>query len=224
MPHFVVGPVVLEGRLVRLEPLALDHAGPLAEAGADPSIFRWFAGRPGPPGGFRTWVEQALDEQARGVSLPFTTVDARTGRVVGSTRFLNIVPAHLRVEIGSTWLDPSAQRTGLNREAKFLMLRHAFETWHVRRVEFKTHALNVQSRTAAKLARARRGRNITQAHHHGRRQTARQRLFQRYRRHRLLRLDGQHPSSAPALRRFSIVETPRRSGRRTATTVAAWRP
>ena len=148
MPHFAVGPVVLEGRLVRLEPLTLGHAGPLAEAGADPSIFRWFAGRPGPPGGFRAWIEQALDEQARGASLPFATIDAESGRVVGSTRFLNIVPAHLRVEIGSTWLDPPAQRTGINREAKFLMLRHAFEAWHVRRVEFKTHALNLQSRTA----------------------------------------------------------------------------
>lgn len=148
MPQFAIEPIVLEGRLVRLEPLALDHAGPLAEAGADPAIFRWFAGRPGPPGGFRAWIEQALDEQSRGVSLPFATVEANSGRVVGSTRFLNIVPAHLRVEIGSTWLAPPAQRTGLNREAKFLMLRHAFETWHVRRVEFKTHALNVPSRTA----------------------------------------------------------------------------
>jgi RimJ/RimL family protein N-acetyltransferase len=61
---------------------------------------------------------------------------------------MNIAPAHLRVEIGSTWLSPAAQRTGINREVKFLMLRHAFETWHVRRVEFKTHASNVQSRTA----------------------------------------------------------------------------
>ncbi len=67
---------------------------------------------------------------------------------MGSTRFMNIVPAHLRVEIGSTWLAPSAQRSGINREAKWLMLRHAFETWRVRRVEFKTHASNVQSRTA----------------------------------------------------------------------------
>ena len=148
MPHFDVRPIVLEGRHVRLEPLALDHADPLAEAGADPAIFRWFAGRPGPPGGFRAWIEQALDELARGVSLPFATTDARTGRVIGSTRFMNIVPTHLRVEIGSTWLAPDVQRTGANREAKFLMLRHAFETWHVRRVEFKTHALNVQSRTA----------------------------------------------------------------------------
>ncbi|HEY2156328.1 MAG TPA: GNAT family protein, partial [Isosphaeraceae bacterium] len=69
-------------------------------------------------------------------------------RVVGSTRFMNIVPAHLRVEIGGTWLARPAQRSGINREAKWLMLRHAFETWGLRRVEFKTHASNVQSRTA----------------------------------------------------------------------------
>jgi N-acetyltransferase len=148
MPSFEIHPIGLEGRIVRLEPLSLDHAGALAEAGSDPSVFRWFAGRPGTVGGFRAWIEIALDEQARGVSLPFTTIDDRTGRAIGSTRFMNIVPAHLRVEIGSTWLDPGAQRTGANREAKFLMLRHAFETWRVRRVEFKTHALNIQSRTA----------------------------------------------------------------------------
>ena len=151
MPSFEVRPVVLEGRIVRLEPLSLDHAAALAEAGSDPSVFRWFAGRPAPSAGFRAWIEMALDEQARGVSLPFATIDTRTGRVVGSTRFMNIVPAHLRVEIGSTWLTPTAQRTGANREAKFLMLRHAFETWRVRRVEFKTHALNIQSRTALAL-------------------------------------------------------------------------
>jgi RimJ/RimL family protein N-acetyltransferase len=148
MPPFEVRPVVLEGRFVRLEPLALDHTGPLAEAGVDPSIFRWFSDRLDRPEAFETWVATALDELARGVSLPFATVDAASGQVIGSTRFMNIVPAHLRVEIGGTWLAPSAQRTGANREAKFLMLRHAFETWHVRRVEFKTHASNARSRAA----------------------------------------------------------------------------
>jgi RimJ/RimL family protein N-acetyltransferase len=148
VPPFEVRPVVLEGRLVRLEPLGLDHAGPLAEAGADPSIFRWFSDRLDRPEAFAAWIATALDEQARGVSLPFAIVDVASGRVVGSTRFMNIVPAHLRVEIGGTWLAPAVQRTGANREAKFLMLRHAFEAWLVRRVEFKTHASNVQSRTA----------------------------------------------------------------------------
>ncbi len=148
MPHFDLRPIVLEGRLVRLEPLGLEHADALAEAGSDPAIFRWFSDDLTRPEAFRPWVETALAELVRGVSLPFVTVDARSGRVVGSTRFMNVVPAHLRVEIGSTWLTPSAQRSGLNREAKWLMLRHAFETWRVRRVEFKTHASNVQSRTA----------------------------------------------------------------------------
>jgi RimJ/RimL family protein N-acetyltransferase len=148
MRHSDLRPIVLEGRLARLEPLGLEHADALAEAGSDPAIFRWFSDDLGRPESFRPWIERALAEQSRGVSLPFATIDARSGRVVGSTRFLNIVPAHLRVEIGSTWLAPSAQRSGINREAKRLMLRNAFETWHVRRVEFKTHALNVQSRMA----------------------------------------------------------------------------
>jgi RimJ/RimL family protein N-acetyltransferase len=148
MPPFEVRPTVLEGRLVRLEPLSIDHADALAEAGADALLFRWFFDDLGRPEAFRPWVATALAELALGVSLPFATIDVGSGRVVGSTRFMNIAPAHLRVEIGSTWLNPTAQRTGINREAKLLMLRHAFETWHVRRVEFKTHASNVQSRTA----------------------------------------------------------------------------
>jgi RimJ/RimL family protein N-acetyltransferase len=148
MPQFDLRPIVLEGRLARLEPLGLEHADALAEAGSDPAIFRWFSDDLGRPEAFRHWIETALAERARGVSLPFATIDARSGRVVGSTRFLNIVPAHLRVEIGSTWLAPRAQRSGINREAKWLMLRHAFETWQARRVEFKTHASNVQSRNA----------------------------------------------------------------------------
>lgn len=148
MPPFEVRPIALEGHRVRLVPLTLDHADALAEAGADPSIFRWFSDRLDRPEAFRPWIATALDEAARGTSLPFATIDAATGRVIGSTRFLAIVPAHLRVEIGATWLTPSAQRTGANREAKSLMLRHAFETWRVRRVEFKTNASNVQSRTA----------------------------------------------------------------------------
>ena len=91
---------------------------------------------------------RGIDEQARGVSLPFATTDANSGTVLGSTRFGNIDVNNLRVEIGWTWLTPTSQRTGANREAKYLMLRHAFETWGVRRIEFKTHHRNLQSQTA----------------------------------------------------------------------------
>jgi len=148
MTDFHPRPIVLEGRRVRLEPLAREHLEPLIRAGADPGIFRWHTTRMDGPGAFREWLDAALADQARGVALPFATVERRGGAVIGSTRFGNIDRPNLRVEIGWTWLAPPWQRTGANREAKWLMLRHAFESWGVRRVEFKAHAANRQSRTA----------------------------------------------------------------------------
>jgi RimJ/RimL family protein N-acetyltransferase len=110
----------------------------------------------------RAWVETALRDQAARRSLPFVTVDARTGEVVGSTRFLNIEfwewpPASPLqrgadlpdvAEIGATWLAPAAQRSGINTEAKLLMLTHAFESWRVHRVSLVTDARNERSRAA----------------------------------------------------------------------------
>ena len=148
MPDFRVLPIVLEGRLVRLEPLAIEHVEPLIRAGSDPEIFGWHTTRMDGPADFRAYVEAALADQARGAALPFATIDRRCGAVIGSTRFGNIDRPNLRVEIGWTWLGRPWQRTGANREAKSLMLRHAFETWGVRRVEFKAHAANLPSRTA----------------------------------------------------------------------------
>jgi len=91
-------------------------------------------------------VEDALRTAATGAEIPFATI--RTERVVGSTRFLALRPEHASVEIGWTWLDPSAWGTGVNVEAKLLMLRHAFEAWGCRRVELKTDARNERSRGA----------------------------------------------------------------------------
>lgn len=145
---FEVKPVVLAGQKIRLEPLTIEHAGALAKAAGEPEIFRWYTTRMSTPEEIIQWVEEGLTEQQRGLGLPFATVDARSGAVAGTTRFLNIDRKNLRVEIGSTWLFPAWQRTGANREAKYLMLQHAFDVWGVRRVEFKTHASNVQSRTA----------------------------------------------------------------------------
>jgi N-acetyltransferase len=85
---------------------------------------------------------------AAGLELPFATVDAEAGRILGSTRFMAIEPAHRRVEIGSTFLAASSQRTHVNTEAKLLMLTHAFETWKVNRVELLTDELNERSRAA----------------------------------------------------------------------------
>jgi RimJ/RimL family protein N-acetyltransferase len=97
---------------------------------------------------FDRLIEKAFGEQERGESIVFATVERSSGRVIGSTRFMNIDRANCRVEIGSTWLSPAWQRTAVNTEAKYLMLRHAFEAWKCFRVELKTDALNQKSRNA----------------------------------------------------------------------------
>ena len=94
------------------------------------------------------YIEQALSEQARGTCLPFATLDQASGKAIGSTRYLNIDASNLRVEIGATWLTKTRQRTAANTEAKYLMLRHAFEKFGCIRVEFKTDSLNQRSREA----------------------------------------------------------------------------
>jgi RimJ/RimL family protein N-acetyltransferase len=144
----IVHPVVLEGQDVRLEPLSFDHLPRLVEIGLQADIFRWFTEPVRTPSEMRKFVKAALDEQEAGESLPFATVDKSLGLAVGSTRFMNIEPAHLRVEIGSTWIAPRWQRTAINSEAKYLMMRHAFETWGCNRVELKTDSLNERSRRA----------------------------------------------------------------------------
>jgi N-acetyltransferase len=100
------------------------------------------------PEDFQKMVEKTLAEQERGESVAFTTTEKNSGKVIGSTRFMNIDRANRRVEIGSTWIAPRWQRTVVNTEAKYLMLRHAFEIWKCIRVELKTDALNQKSRNA----------------------------------------------------------------------------
>ena len=137
----------LEGRLVRLEPLGRQHAAGLWEASRDPRTWRWLPiPQPSTRPELDAWVEDALRTAATGAEIPFATI--RTERVVGSTRFLALRPEHASVEIGWTWLDPSAWGTGVNVEAKLVMLRHAFEAWGCRRVELKTDARNERSRGA----------------------------------------------------------------------------
>lgn len=143
-----IEPVALEGRLIRLEPLSLDHVAGLAEVGLDPAIWRWTIARPTTVDELRAWAEAAIAGRDAGTELPFATIDRATGRSIGSSRYLNIVLEHRRVEIGWTWVAPAWQRTGVNREAKLLMLAHAFDTLGCRRVEFKTDSLNEPSRTA----------------------------------------------------------------------------
>jgi RimJ/RimL family protein N-acetyltransferase len=140
--------VTLEGRVVRLEPLTLDHVGPLCEIGLDPDLWRWTNARIDDAADLRRYIETALREREEGRSLPFATIERASGRAIGCTRYGNIEPAHRRLEIGWTWIARDWQRTAVNTEAKFLMLRHAFETLGCMRVELKTNALNQRSRAA----------------------------------------------------------------------------
>jgi len=126
----------------------LEHVARLAEVALDPSIWRWTIARPTDEAGVRAWAETALANRAAGSEFPFVTLEASTGRPIGSSRFMNIALEHRRLEIGWTWVAPAWQRTGANREAKLLMLGHAFDTLGCRRVEFKTDSLNEPSRTA----------------------------------------------------------------------------
>jgi len=143
-----VEPVTLRGRRVRLEPMALEHVDALARVGLDPDLWRWIPTAVNDIADMRKYVEIALDERSRGVSMPFVTVDQSSDLVIGSTRYANIDRANRRLEIGWTWLAPAYQRTGANTEAKLLMLAHAFDVLRAIRVEFKTDALNATSRAA----------------------------------------------------------------------------
>jgi RimJ/RimL family protein N-acetyltransferase len=141
---------VLTGRHVRLEPMAESHFEALLAAGSDPSIWMWYPESAATPEGMRRFVDQALTAAANGAAMPFVQVDAHTGVIVGSTRLGAFDLHHRRAEIGWTWLAEAAQRTPINTESKYLMLRHAFETLGLMRVEFKTDCLNEKSRRALK--------------------------------------------------------------------------
>jgi RimJ/RimL family protein N-acetyltransferase len=163
-------PVTLADEVVVLEPLSMEHAAGLLEAATARRDTYTLTLVPGTAEAMRAYLELALSEQARGASIPFVTRSAPTGRIVGSTRFMNIerwtwptpgsplqrTPEQAdAVEIGSTWLAQDAQRTAVNTHAKLLLLTHAFEGWEVRRVTLKTDARNVRSRTAIERLGAR---------------------------------------------------------------------
>ena len=143
-----VEPVVLEGSRIRLEPLRPAHLADLALVAFDLPLWRWTIMGPQDEAGLRRWFETALANAEAGTERPFATIDKASGRAIGSSRFLSIVPEHRRLEIGWTWVGTAFQRTGANREAKLLQLTHAFETLGANRVEFKTHARNERSRNA----------------------------------------------------------------------------
>ncbi|MBA3631767.1 MAG: GNAT family N-acetyltransferase [Acidobacteria bacterium] len=140
--------IILGGKFVSLVPLRLEHLDTLYEIGLDKSLWFWTVNVIKNLDDMRCYVETALDEFERKVSLPFVTIEKSSGKIVGSTRFGNIDTKNRKVEIGWTWINPRWQRTFINTEAKLLMLAHAFETWNCIRVELKTDVLNEKSRNA----------------------------------------------------------------------------
>ena len=126
----------------------MDHLDALAAAGGFAELWRLTQAEAASRDGMKAYMEAALEEQRQGTALPFVTVDKPTETIVGSTRFGNIDHLNRRVEIGWTWITPAFQRSYVNSEAKYLMLRHAFEVWECVRVELKTNALNSTSRDA----------------------------------------------------------------------------
>jgi RimJ/RimL family protein N-acetyltransferase len=138
---------VLVGRTVRLEPLTSEHEAGLWLASRDARTWRWLSGvQPKTRPEWSEWMRQALEAAAATTEIPFATM--RRDEVIGSTRFLALRPEHRSIEIGWTWLHPSAWGSGANTEAKLLQLEYAFESLGCRRVEFKTDALNERSRAA----------------------------------------------------------------------------
>jgi N-acetyltransferase len=138
-----------QGRLVVVEPLALEHEAGLRQAAAEGDLFRWMPlSLADSPGRLRAWLEQSLAAAAAGRDVPFTVLDAASGEPIGSTRFLEIRLEHLRVEIGWTWMARRVWGKGHNVETKLLLLSHALERVGCRRVEFKTDARNERSRGA----------------------------------------------------------------------------
>lgn len=148
MDHPPLSPITLSGSIVRLEPLLATHAAHLAAVGLDPELWRLQPKVIASLADMEAYVASALEDQRRGESLCFVVVSQHTGGVIGTTRFMDIAPAHRRVEIGWTWITSAHQRTGANVEAKLLLLTHAFDVLGVQKVVLKTETLNEQSRRA----------------------------------------------------------------------------
>lgn len=152
-------PLTLIGRIIRLEPMKSEHAPLLAAVGLDDRIWRNMVyGSVASGEDMQRWVDELLARQARGTDLPFTVFERASNRAIGATRIMTIAPEHRSVEIGGTWYAPEFQGSAVNPEAKFLLLRHVFETWGVIRVQIKTDIQNLRSQRAIeKLGAVREG-------------------------------------------------------------------
>ncbi len=139
---------ILEGKKVRLVPLAIEQKAALLEAAKDGSLWKlWYTSVPSADT-VTEYIDTAIDQFHNKASIPFAVVDKATNSIIGSTRFCNIDNISNRVEIGYTWYAQSYQKTGINTECKYLLLKKAFEEYNVIAVEFRTHWFNHDSRNA----------------------------------------------------------------------------
>jgi RimJ/RimL family protein N-acetyltransferase len=144
-----VKPVVLTGKHVRLEPMTEEHISGLAEIGVGQPFWHFMVyGTINSVDDMRNWVLDILARAEKATDLPFVAIHLASGRVAGATRYLNIMPKDRGLEIGGTWYGPDFQRTVVNTECKYLLLRHAFETLDCIRVQLKTDARNERSQKA----------------------------------------------------------------------------
>lgn len=150
-----LGPITLTGEHLRLEPMRPAHAAALLEAGRSPEIWTWMPARPLTPASMDAWLEKAMRAEAQGREYPFVVVRLADGRIIGSTRYLDVQEEDRAVEIGWTWYSPDAWGGVINPEAKYLLMRHAFEDWHAIRVALKTDVKNLRSQAAIRKLGAR---------------------------------------------------------------------
>ncbi|GHO57526.1 GNAT family N-acetyltransferase [Ktedonobacter robiniae] len=144
-----IEPVTLEGHLVRLEPLQMEHASELYEASRDPGLWTYKpVSQPRSLTEMEQLIASVLQSQQTGACLPFAIRSLERGCAIGETRYHSFLLQDYGVEIGWTWLTPSVQRTGVNTECKYLLLSHAFEVWGAIRVQLRTHHLNTNSQRA----------------------------------------------------------------------------
>lgn len=142
------GPVTLSGRHVRLEPVGPEHLKGLLEAARDDRIWAWLPKTLQSRASMTAFIDEAAAATRAGTEYPFAVVLRDAGRLVGSTRFMNIAPSSRGLEIGWTWYAPDTWGTYVNPEAKYLLMEHAFERWGAIRIQFKTDELNERSRAA----------------------------------------------------------------------------
>lgn len=149
MAGFEIKPVTLTGKHVRLEPMTLDHVEPLAEIGVGQDFWDFMVyGKMESVEDMRGWVSDVLARAERGTDLPFVAIHLASGRAAGATRYLNIMPNDRGLEVGGTWYGLEFQRTAVNTECKYLLLKHAFETLGCIRVQLKTDLRNERSQRA----------------------------------------------------------------------------